>query len=95
MGRLGFRADKVPSPHWSCKLLCLRRCVHTVLTLYGSFRVSTAQIIRAVLLAIATAATLLGLRDRMSANHGSNLSGSNLMDRMRDVMPKTNRRHMY
>jgi hypothetical protein len=24
-GRLGFRADKVPSPHWSCKLLCLRR----------------------------------------------------------------------
>lgn len=20
-GRLGFRADKVPSPHWSCKLL--------------------------------------------------------------------------
>ena len=50
---------------------------------------------RAVLLAIATAATLLGLRDRMSANHGSNFSGSNLIDRMRDVMPRTNKRRMY
>ncbi len=27
MGRLGFRADKVPSRHWSCKLLLLGRCV--------------------------------------------------------------------
>ena len=94
-GRLGFRADKVPSLHWSCKLLCLRRCVQTDLTLYGSFRFSTAQIMRAVLLAMATAATLLGLRDRMSANHGSNLSGSDLMDRIRDVMPKTSNRRMY
>lgn len=33
---------------------------------------SIAQIMRAVLLAIATAATLLGLRERMSANQGSN-----------------------
>ena len=41
---------------------------------------------RAVLLAMATAASLLGLRDKMSANHRSNFSGSNLMDRMRDVM---------
>ena len=95
MGRLGFRADKVPSRHWSCKLLCLRWCVQRVFTLYGSFRVSTAQFIRAVLLAIATAATLLGLRAGISANHGSNLSGSNLMDRMRDVIPRTNRRRMY
>ena len=94
-GCLGFRADKVPSLHWSCKLSYLRWCVQAVLTLYGSFRVSTAQIIRAVLLAMATAATLLGLRDKMSANHGSNLSGSNLMDRIRDVMPKTNNRRIY
>jgi len=27
-GRLGFRADKIPSLHWSCKLLFLRWCVH-------------------------------------------------------------------
>ena len=94
-GRLGFRADKIPSLHWSCKLLFLRWCVQTVLTLYGSFRISTAQIMRAVLLAMAIAATLLGLRDRMSANHGSNFSGSNLMDRMRDVMPRTSKRRMY
>ncbi len=47
---------------------------------------------RAVLLAMATAATLLGLRNKMSANHGSNLSGSDLMVRMRDVMLRTNRR---
>ena len=65
------------------------------LTLYGSFRVRTAQIIRAVLFAMATAATLLGLRDRISANHGSSLSGSALMGLMRDVMPRTNKRRMY
>lgn len=44
---------------------------------------------------LATAATLLGLRDRMSANHGSNFSGSKLMDRMREFIPRTNNRHMY
>ena len=44
---------------------------------------------------IATAATLLGLRDRMSANHGSNFSDSSLIDRIREVMPRTNKRRMY
>lgn len=58
-------------------------------------RVRTAHIIRAVLLAIAIAATLLGLRDRMSANHGSNFSGSNRIERIREVMPRTSNRRMY
>jgi len=32
-GSLGFRADKFPSLHWSCKLLFLFHCIQAVLTL--------------------------------------------------------------
>lgn len=68
-------------------LLFLGSWVQSVLTFYGSFGVITAKFMRAVLLAIITAASLLCLRDRMSANQRSNFSGSNLIDLIRNIIP--------
>lgn len=52
------------------------------------------RVILAVLFAIATAASLAGLRSSRSANQGSNRSGALLICFMRDVMPMTIKRRM-
>lgn len=50
---------------------------------------------RAVLFAMATAATLPGFRAMISVNHGSYRPGFLVIWRMRDIMPMTSDRRMY
>jgi hypothetical protein len=59
------------------------------------FLVSTAQTMRAVLLAMATAATFPGFRAMISAKDGSYRSGFLAVCRMLDIMPMTSNRRMY
>lgn len=63
--------------------------------LYGSFRVSTAQTIRAVLFAMATVATRAGLRSSNDVSHLLARSGCDRVCLTSDVMPTTSNCLMY
>ena len=69
--------------------------LQAVYGVYGSFRVRTAQTIRAVLLAIATVAKRAGFRSSSDVSHLLACSGCDLVYRTRDVMPTTSNDRKY
>ncbi len=70
-------------------------CYAAVLGVYGSLRVNTAQMMRAVLFAMATVAKRAGFRSNMDAVHGSTRSGCERAALRRDDIPTTSSWRKY